>query len=81
MEDQYDLEVARFAQDEPIYVLDTSSGRKALKESHLSQFELEYITHSLADLDQQGCKSVVVPWQTRYGSRFFRWGDQIKSFD
>lgn len=72
---QYDLEVRRFVQDAPIYVLETSSGRKALKASNLSQFELEYITHSLADLDKQGLKSVVVPLEASDGSRFFRWGD------
>ncbi|NMB10766.1 MAG: CotS family spore coat protein [Firmicutes bacterium] len=75
VEDRYDLDVRRFAQDGPIYVLDTSLGRKALKESGLSQFELEYITHSLADLDKQGFKSVVVPLTTDDGSRFFRWED------
>lgn len=75
VEDRYDLQVEGFIQDGPIYILKTSLGKKALKESHLSGFELEYITHSLADLDKQGFKSVVVPLATDDGSRFFHWED------
>ena len=70
-----DLEVQRFAREGPIYVLQTSAGLKGLKKSGLSQLELEYITHSLADIDKQGCTSVVVPLPASDGSRYFRFED------
>jgi len=75
VENRYDLEVQRFAREGPIYVLQTSSGLKGLKKSGLSQLELEYITHSLADIDKQGCTSVVVPLPASDGSRYFRFQD------
>ena len=75
VENRYDLEVERFAREGPIYVLQTSAGLKALKKSDLTQFELDYITHSLADIDKQGCTSVVVPLPAGDGSRYFRFED------
>ncbi len=75
VEKQYDLEVKSFAQEGPIHLLATSAGKKALKASGLSQFELAYITNSLADLEKEGFQSVVVPQAALGGSRFFSWED------
>ncbi len=75
VESRYDLEVELFAREGPIYVLQTSAGLKALKKSDLSQLELDYITHSLADIDKQGCTAVVVPLAAADGSRYFRFAD------
>ncbi len=75
VESRYDLEVKGFVQDGPIYVLQTSAGLKALKKSALTQIELDYVIHSLADIDKQGCTAVVVPLAARDGSRYFRFDD------
>ncbi|NMB23909.1 MAG: CotS family spore coat protein [Firmicutes bacterium] len=75
VEEQYDLEVRSYTQEGPIYLLATSAGKKALKASNLSSFELAYITDSLANLEKQGLRSVVVPLPTLEGSRFFGWQD------
>ena len=73
VKERYDLEV-RIRSRWP-HLCSGPSGRKVLKESHLSEFELDYITHSLADLGKQGFRSAVVPLVTNNGSRFFRWED------
>ncbi len=75
VEEQYALEVQRSVQEGPIYLLATSKGRKALKVSSLSRFELEYITRSLADLKKQGLDLIVAPLSTADGSHFFLWED------